>query len=90
MSTLAIRNLVPDATLDRRAMAAIRGGSAGSPSLPSISISIPISVAQTNNMDQHVAVLNHSIVGPGVDLGGFQVRPTQIGFNALALPARLI
>jgi hypothetical protein len=91
MSTLTIRNLVPDATLDRRAMAAIRGGSSvGSPSLPGISISIPISVAQTNNMDQHVAVLNNSIVGPGVDLGGFQVRPTQIGFNALALPARFI
>jgi hypothetical protein len=87
MSSLVIRNLAPDATLDARAMAAIRGGTAG---LPSISISVPINVAQTNNMDQRVAVLNNSIVGPGVDLGSFQVRPTQIGFNALALPARFI
>lgn len=84
MSTLAIRNLAPDATLDRRAMAAIRGGFAGS---PNIAINIPISVSQTNNMDQHVAVLNHSIVGAGVDLGNLQIHPTQIGFNALALPA---
>ncbi|MBK4735317.1 hypothetical protein [Noviherbaspirillum pedocola] len=87
MSSLVIRNIAPDAALDRRAMAAIRGGTAGS---PSIAINIPINVAQTNNMEQHVAVLNHSIIGPGVDLGGLQVRPTQIGFNALALPPRFL
>jgi hypothetical protein len=90
MSSIIIRNLAPSATLDARAMSAIRGGSGGSAGTPSIAISIPISLAQTNNMEQRVAVLNHSIVGPGADLGKFQVSPTQIGFNALALPSRFI
>jgi hypothetical protein len=87
MSSLAIRNLAPDASLDRLAMSAIRGGSGAAPGFPSpsININIPISVAQTNNLSQHVAVLNNSIIGPGVSLDGFQVRPTQVGFNALSL-----
>jgi hypothetical protein len=88
MSSLVLGNLAPDTTLDRRALAAIRGGS-GSGN-PHIAVNIPISVAQTNNMNQQVAVLNHSSVGSGVRLDGMQVRPTQIGFNALALPARFI
>jgi hypothetical protein len=86
MSSLVLGNLAPDTTLDRRALAAIRGGSGN----PHIAVNIPISVAQTNNMNQQVAVLNHSSVGSGVRLDGMQVRPTQIGFNALALPARFI
>jgi hypothetical protein len=85
MSSLIIRNLATDATLDRKAMTAIRGGTIGS---PRIDINIPINISQTNNMNQRVAVLNNSVIGPGVDLEGVQVRPTQIGFNALALPSR--
>jgi hypothetical protein len=69
-------------------MAAIRGGTLGAIGSPNIAINIPISVTQTNNMNQQVAVLNNSIIGPGVSLEGLQVRPTQIGFNALALPSK--
>lgn len=86
MSALAIRNLAPATELDAKSMSAVRGGTGiGS---PSVSVNVPINIAQTNNLMQTTNVLNNSIVGaPGLNL---EVNPTQWAANGISLPREML
>ena len=85
MSSITVRNLAPSRDLDRKAMAAVRGG-AGIGS-PEINISVPITLSQTNNLVQTTSVLNNSYVGASLAL---DVRPNQWAMNAVALPSGML
>jgi len=82
MSSIMIRNLPRSTELDRKAMSAVRGGTAiGS---PSVFVNAPVSVSQENNFTQLLNVFNNNKIGPGSDID-LTVAPTLIGTNTLKL-----
>ena len=80
MSTICIRNLAQNRELDRKSMAAVRGGNSflkGLGPVANVNIGINQNIAQFQNVEVN-ALNNVGVIGAGFGPLSFDVSPRQI------------
>jgi hypothetical protein len=84
MSSITIRDLAHSASLDTRALASVRGGSAWGPDVK-VNLTVNQQIAQLQKVDLNV-LNNNGVIGPGFTGPTIALSPEQWAQNEAVLP----
>ena len=85
MSSIRIHDLAHASRLDRRSMAALRGGTLGAPNV-NVNIGITQQIAQFQDIGVNV-LNNNGVIGAGFTGPGIELSPLQWAKNEASLPS---